>query len=483
MAVTMPKWLADSDWWVVKGSTGSGKTFFVEHLKNIISADGKPVIYVPQYPMFKPQLSVQRFLNLLPLTKEARSELFTNLEEMKVPTDCRIGGKLMGMIDLPGLSGGQRKKLLVAVCVAIAHSWQCPFVVLDEPFAGIDEKSMDAVLSVMRRGQTKVPGLKYIVVTHDHFDLLPDSAQLLEVKDRQVSTKGDYECANGEAAEQLASGLIANMTAAPKRRPLVDMYLVKRHFMELEFGVPLVAYMIFGLLLGCTTANYKGHLPDLGMDVVFVYMKMFLLEYPHFGGIINYSFKRSQHLEDYYLNVTARKFGILETLLIATIQQFALTALVTGILCMSNSFWWISPSVFFIDAWYAIVTAAAYFLLPILVPNPIIAMASIFPYVCVWGFLNGALVPRMDYAHALSWTCVLSPVYHVACAARIVTDKIEIVVQSAECTDELWLHLLFINPLAWAVAAGIAAKLILRMRKKSALRRKAVTQPEGLVSV
>jgi len=473
--VDLARWVSDKDWWVVKGSTGSGKTFFVEHLKDLINADGKPVVYVPQFPMFKPQLGTMTFLNMLPLTKEAREKLYSNLAAMEVPTNGKVGGKVMGMIELPGLSGGQRKKMLLAICIAVATSWQCPFIVLDEPFAGIDADSMDAVLKAMTQGQTTVPGMKYIIVTHDHFDLLPSTAVLLQVKDRVVRSSNGYDKHNGEAAVQFATGLTAGMTAAPKPRPLVDLYLIKRHFLEVEFGMPLMAHIIFSLLLGVATVNYEGGLPGMGMDTVYVFMKLFLLEYPHFGSIINYCFKRSQHMEDYFLNITKRDYGILETMIIALIQEICLVALATAIMSGVSGLWWINVEVFLVDLWYSFVTCTAYFLLPIIVPNPIMAMGSIFPYVCVWGFLNGVLLPRVYYWEPVKWLAFLSPIYNVACSYRQVTDKIQ--VADAECSDSLFLHMLFINPFGWAVALGIAVKWMRSSRKSRNLRKKSSVPP------
>lgn len=43
-------------------------------------------------------------------------------------------------------------------------------------------------------------------------------------------------------------------------------------------------------------------------------------------------------------------------------------------------------------------------------------MASIFPYVAVWGFFNGFLLPRSFALKNSRWLAFLSPTYHFACS-------------------------------------------------------------------
>ena len=135
--------IGENQAFVIRGATGSGKTWFVERLAQLLA---KKVVLVPQYPLFKPQLKVDQFLNLLPLENASRAKLREDLQKMGVPLEKRIGGKLMGMLDIPGLSGGQRKKLLLALSVQLAMARRAKAIVLDEPFAGIDADSMETVL-------------------------------------------------------------------------------------------------------------------------------------------------------------------------------------------------------------------------------------------------------------------------------------------------------------------------------------------------
>merc|ERR550532_3632857 len=99
----------------------------------------------------------------------------------------------------------------------------------------------------------------------------------------------------------LAAALLGSATAKPKRRPLLHFYVIKRHFVEQEFIQPLFAGLLFGCLLGTVVVHYKGGLPGMNRDTMYIFMKCFMLDYPNLSNLLNYCFKRSQHLEDYYL--------------------------------------------------------------------------------------------------------------------------------------------------------------------------------------
>lgn len=475
--VQMDSWVRDTPWFVVKGCTGSGKTYFVEHLKAQIEASGSTVVYVPQYPMFKPQLTVRCFINMMPVKREVKQDLIANLQLMQVPTESGfIGGKMMGMMDLPGLSGGQRKKMMLAVSVATAINFQCPFVIMDEPFAGIDEPSMEAVLQVMAQASEVVPNLKFIVVTHDHFELLPAAASLLRVKDRLVTSSNSFSSSNGVAAQQFASTLLKVANSKAARRPFFDFYIVSRHFREHEYALPLVAYIVFAFLLGEAAVNFPGSLPGGFGEQVFVFLKMFMLEYPHFGSIVNYCFKRGQHMEDFYLNITHRKYPIAETIVIAFLQQAVLLSVATLVMSRVSDFWWINWKVVFVDFLYTSHTTIAYYMLPMITPNPILAMILLFPYVCIWCFLSGVLLPTAWFADGVKWLPFLSPVFHVGCAYTHVTDKIELL--GTECWSSLPAHLALVSPFFILVLVGTIAVHCMDVHSGRKLRR-ALASAEG----
>jgi len=464
----MDAWVKSTSWWLLKGPTGSGKTYFVEQLMLGISARGKDFVYVPQYPMYKPQLGVMQFVNLLPLSKETRAEMLASMEEMEVPTKGLIGGSLYGMLTLPGLSGGQRKKFYVALSVAVAKQYQCQYIIMDEPFAGINEASMKAVVAVMQKASA-VSGLKVMIVTHDHFDMLAgaSTSSILQCVDRTVVSDNGFAKPNGEAAGMFIESMVAAAAGSQgPKRPLLDLYVIKRYFLEQEFGFPLMAYVIFGVLLGLVVTEYNDGLPGYGYDVAYVFLKGFALEFPHFGSIINYCFKRSQHMEDFYLGITRSKYSVAELVIISVIQATVLVPLFTAILCGICSFWWVNIDVSLCDYWYEAISTIGYFLLPLVCPNPILAMACILPNVCVWGFTNGVIFPTDDMWVGTRWTAYFSTIYNLSCAYKEVSDG-KLVYQGTNCLDSLPLHLFLSCTFTWVVMLALLIKVLLKMRKPS----------------
>jgi len=395
--------------------------------------------------------------------------MLKSLEEMEVPTKGLVGGALYGMLNLPGLSGGQRKKLLIAVTVALATQFKCPYIIMDEPFAGINEGSMAAVINVLKKAETAVPGVKFMVVTHDHFDMLSGSSSILRMLDRNVIADNGFAKPNGEAAQVFLEALVENSVVPAVPRPWVDLYVIKRYFIEQEFGFPFFSYVLFALLLGLVVLEYKGGLPGMGHDVVYVFLKCFAMEFPHFSGVVNYCFKRGQHMEDFYLGATKSKYTVIEQVIISLIQASVCLSIFTAILCGVSNFWWVNIRVSLIDLWYESISTIGYFLLPILCPNPILAMACILPYVCVWGFTNGVMFPRNDMWAGTRWTSTFSPLYNIACAYREVGDG-KLLFLGTDCYDSMWLHMFLSCFFTWCIMAGVLVKVVLDKRNAAKKR-------------
>mmetsp|Transcript_11284 Transcript_11284/g.28701 ORF Transcript_11284/g.28701 Transcript_11284/m.28701 type:complete len:223 (-) Transcript_11284:302-970(-) len=180
-----------------------------------------------------------------------------------------------------------------------------------------------------------------------------------------------------------------------------------------------------------------------------------MLEYIHFGSIINYCFKRSQHVEDFNLMLTRKRDAIFETVIIAFIQSVLLAFLLNGLLVgIGPRFWWVNSNILLIDGHYALLTQVAYTLLPVIQPNPLITMGSIFPYVAVWGFFAGYLLPREFAAKNARWLTYLSPTYHFACANAKASNG-QIRLPGSNC-KAIGYHLTFINPLLLFVIVCIS---------------------------
>mmetsp|Transcript_7270 Transcript_7270/g.22169 ORF Transcript_7270/g.22169 Transcript_7270/m.22169 type:complete len:513 (+) Transcript_7270:113-1651(+) len=454
---------------IIRGSTGSGKTWFVEKLAELL---GEGVVLVPQYPLFKPQLRVDMFINMLPLHGPARAKLKQDLDKMGVPIDKRIGGKLMGMLEVSGLSGGQRKKLLLALAVQLALARNAKAMVLDEPFAGIDAASMPLVLEVLQEVNV-FKDVKIFLVTHDHFQLIEDAfpgTPLLKIDARQLQVSGGSAgtCDTLSSSQLVAKTILEQPSVRkPPSPPLVDTYVVKRYFVEGEQFLPTFTTIVFGCLSGMATAAYNGNGNGIvAFSSIYAFLKIFMLEYIHFGSILNYCFKRGQHLEDFNLMLTRKRDAILETVIIAAIQSVTLAFLLNGILVgIGARFWWVNSNVLFIDAFYALLTQVAYTLLPVIQPNPLITMGSIFPYVALWGFFAGYLLPRDMALKNARWLTLLSPTYHFACANAKASNG-QIKLPGSNC-KKIGIHLAFISPLLLFVIV-----CLVYIRIKKALRTK-----------
>jgi ABC-type Mn2+/Zn2+ transport system ATPase subunit len=465
--------LFQKPWWICKGATGSGKTFFLHNLQLYLKHAGVDCCYVAQYPMFKPQVLISHYLRMLPLNPDIKKDLVDSLEMMEVPMPKGkiIGGKLMGMIELKGLSGGQRKKLYIGLTAAVACQFKLAVIVMDEPFAGIDAASMINVTKVLQKAEKQVPGIKFVVSTHDHFDTFGEFATVIDVTDRTVRVANGYSADNLTAALDFEEGLVAASTVKSVSGSFIDFYVIRRHFIEQEFGMPMMVYVIFGTFLGLVLNRYDagkpsqpGH-PDFwpSWSTIFVFMKLFVLEYPCFGSIVNYCFKIAQHQEDYGLSLTKKYYAIFETVVIAIVQQSILVCIATLMLwATSDGFWWVSGKVLLIDIWYGVFSFIGYTLLPVVIPNPMLAMSSLFPYVVCWGFTNGILLPKEYIWVGIRWLTIFSPVWHVACAYHHAEPDI-FPFEKAECGDSIVWHIVFICSFTWVILLCLVVKM-LRLR-------------------
>ena len=139
--------------------TTSGKIFLDEYditFKDISFRASKGIIYLPQEP------SVFRKLSVADNIKAALQTKFKNIEiEYKYTS-------IMKEFDLfslekqisENLSGGQRRKLEIARAFALEPK----FILLDEPFAGIDPLTINEIKNIISKLRAKNVG----VVISDH---------------------------------------------------------------------------------------------------------------------------------------------------------------------------------------------------------------------------------------------------------------------------------------------------------------------------
>ncbi|MDD6431507.1 MAG: ATP-binding cassette domain-containing protein [Lactobacillaceae bacterium] len=177
---------------LLTGANGTGKSTFFKALTRLIPYKGEIDYLQKNIQKISPgkyhyqvglvfQQANEQFLNVtvgeeLALSaRHQRQSLLTNDRLTDVLRD--IG--LAGMEDrvVYSLSGGQRKKLQLLVMLMIGH----PVLLLDEPFAGLDQDSLTAVFSLIKRCQQSLPqtiliishqltGLDQLVDYHLHLD-------------------------------------------------------------------------------------------------------------------------------------------------------------------------------------------------------------------------------------------------------------------------------------------------------------------------
>ena len=139
--------------------TTSGKILLDENditFKDISFRASKGIIYLPQEP------SVFRKLSVADNIKAARQTKFKNIQIEDKYTS------IMNEFDLfslekqisENLSGGQRRKLEIARAFALEPK----FILLDEPFAGIDPLTINEIKNIISKLRTKNVG----VVISDH---------------------------------------------------------------------------------------------------------------------------------------------------------------------------------------------------------------------------------------------------------------------------------------------------------------------------
>ena len=139
--------------------TTSGKIFLDEYditFKDISFRASKGIIYLPQEP------SVFRKLSVADNIKAALQTKFKNIEIVDKYTSIMKEFDLFSLEKQisENLSGGQRRKLEIARAFALEPK----FILLDEPFAGIDPLTINEIKNIISKLRAKNVG----VVISDH---------------------------------------------------------------------------------------------------------------------------------------------------------------------------------------------------------------------------------------------------------------------------------------------------------------------------
>ena len=139
--------------------TTSGKIFLDENditFKDISFRASKGIIYLPQEPSVFRKLSVADNIKAALQTKFKNDEIEDKYERLMSEFDLF---NLERQIS-ENLSGGQRRKLEIARAFALEPK----FILLDEPFAGIDPLTINEIKNIISKLRSKNVG----VVISDH---------------------------------------------------------------------------------------------------------------------------------------------------------------------------------------------------------------------------------------------------------------------------------------------------------------------------
>ena len=139
--------------------TTSGKIFLDEYditFKDISFRASKGIIYLPQEPSVFRKLSV---------ADNIKAALQTKFKNIQIEDKYKSIMKEFDLFSLEkqiseNLSGGQRRKLEIARAFALEPK----FILLDEPFAGIDPLTINEIKNIILKLRTKNVG----VVISDH---------------------------------------------------------------------------------------------------------------------------------------------------------------------------------------------------------------------------------------------------------------------------------------------------------------------------
>ena len=160
------------------GANGAGKTttfYMIVGLerteKGSITLNGRDVTslpmylrarlgmgYLPQEPsIFRKLTAEQNILAVLETTKLSRAERFARLDELLEEFGVEHVRRIRG----DALSGGERRRVEIARCLATEPQ----FILLDEPFAGIDPLAIDDIREIIL--YLKDRGIGILITDHN----------------------------------------------------------------------------------------------------------------------------------------------------------------------------------------------------------------------------------------------------------------------------------------------------------------------------
>ncbi len=192
--------IADGEFTVLVGANGSGKTTLVRHFNALlepdegtVEVDGVDVTESPVTARTSVGMVFQQPRDQFVAATVGADVAFgpENLGLERDEIDRRVESALSA-VNLDGreqerigqLSGGEQSRVAIAGALAMEPS----YLVLDEPFAGLDQPARESVLAHLDSLHREGTGI--IVVTHDLRDLCSRADRLLGLREGRVVVDG-----------------------------------------------------------------------------------------------------------------------------------------------------------------------------------------------------------------------------------------------------------------------------------------------------
>jgi biotin transport system ATP-binding protein len=201
----------DGEFLVIAGANGSGKTTLVRQFNGLVEPDSG-VVRVNGRDVSEHPVAARTSVGMV--FQHARDQFVAatvgadvafgpeNLGLAREEIDRRVADALAA-VNLAGreseridtLSGGEQARVAVAGALAMEPA----YLVLDEPFVGLDLAARESVLS--RLDALSAEGTGVVVVTHDLRDLLERADRVVGFRKGETA----FDAAPAEAADRLAA--------------------------------------------------------------------------------------------------------------------------------------------------------------------------------------------------------------------------------------------------------------------------------------